>query len=78
MTKDQLEAAIKICETQVEAMTNECLRRNQYLKMREYSHRIHGCIVAMNYYKEKIKELDVENQPVKRGPGRPRKEVTHV
>lgn len=57
MTKDQLEAAIKVCEGQIEAMTNECIRRNYQLKMREYADKIGGCITAIKYYKELLNKL---------------------
>lgn len=58
MNKDQLEAAINVCERQIESMTNECIRRNSELKMRNYAHLIGGCIIAIDFYKNKIKGLE--------------------
>ena len=69
MTKDQLEAAIKVAEGQIEAMTNEVIRRNMALKMRSYADLIGGCVTAIEYYKKKIEELE---KPTRK------KEVTNV
>lgn len=74
MNRDQYLAAIDVCEKQIEAMTNECIRRNYGLKMRNYADTIHSCTQLVSYYEDKIKELDpVEPVEVRRGPGRPRK-----
>lgn len=58
MTKNQLETAIKVCDHEIEKLTNETLRPSQGFKMRTHGALIAAIITSKMYYKEELKLID--------------------
>ena len=58
MTKNELEAAIRVAEYELTRMTHETLRPNQGFKMRTHAPIMSNMVNCIAYYKERLAEAD--------------------